>query len=596
MNRSKGNRGPGTEVDISIVPRPIQSELPVWLTAGGDPATFRAAGEAGANLLTHLLGQSPEELKTKIEVYRTAFSKRDPNGGRGHVSLMLHTFVGETDEQVEQLVRTPFCNYLKSSIDLMRQVARGLGEEFRNQTLDQQDLAALIDHAFHRYFRTSGLFGSPETCLRMVRQLQQIGVDEIACLVDFGVEAEAVMASWKNLRELLVESRQMPQAGYSIPEQIVRRKVTHMQCTPSLARMLTGNLAGRQGIGRLGKLLVGGEALPPLLAAELREATAGEIYNMYGPTETTIWSTMDRVDGVATDVTIGRPIANTTIFVLDANQRPVPVGVSGELYIGGEGVVPGYWERPELTAQRFVSLPFPGGQRVYRTGDLVKYLPDGRLQFLGRVDHQVKIRGHRIELGEIEATLCQHPQIREAVVSAIDDHGQGQVLVAHVVHRNGTQVSETELRQFLGTVLPPYMIPGSFAFLDAFPLTPNGKIDRKRLPSLEARQAPRELVPPRNPVEQKIADIWKEALRVEAVSIHDNFFELGGHSLSAVSVTSRIRSAFTIALPLQTVLDNPTVSQLSGEVEKLVAAGPSEQTARKPIATISRHRGKTVRG
>jgi len=589
----KRQSGSAKEVDVSILPRPRQSELPVWLTAGGDPATFEAAGEAGTNLLTHLLGQSLDDLRSKIAVYRAAFAKSQKEG-HGHVTLMLHAFVGESDEQVEQLVRKPFCDYLKSSIDLMRQVARGLGEEFTSNSLDAQDLAALIDHAFDRYFRTSGLFGSPDTCLRMVRQLQQMGVDEIACLVDFGVEQDAVIASWQNLRALVDACQQSP-AGYSIPEQIVRRQVTHMQCTPSLARMLAGSRAGRQGLVQLRKLLVGGEALPPSLAAELRQACHGEIYNMYGPTETTIWSTMDRVDGSSNDVSIGRPIANTTIFVLDSKLRPVPMGVSGELYIGGEGVVPGYWQRPDLTAQRFVSLPFAGGERVYRTGDLVKYWPDGRLEFLGRVDQQVKIRGHRIEMGEIEATLCQHPEIREAVVSAVDVPGEGQVLVAHVIQRNGTAVSENELRQFLAAKLPAYMIPGSFGFCDAFPLTPNGKIDRKRLPAPQMRRETRERQVPGNASEQKIAGIWKEVLHLDSVYADDNFFDLGGHSLSAVSVTSRIRSAFSIALPLQAVLDNPTLSQLSSEVEKLVAAGVTEP-ARRPITPIARARDRVLRG
>jgi len=584
ITRSSGS---GKEVRIHILPRPVQPELPVWLTAGGDPGTFQSAGEAGVNLLTHLLGQSLDELKTKVALYRDSFVKSG-KPGKPHVTLMLHTYVGNSDAEVERLVREPFCNYLKSSVDLMKQVAKGLGEEFQSATLTPEDLGALIDHAFDRYFRTSGLFGTPDTCLAMVRKLKDMGVDEIACLVDFGIASDAVLASLENLRSLAEKSNQPVESGYSIPEQIARHRVTHMQCTPSLARMIVTTPIGRRALGTLDRLLVGGEALPVELKNELAAAGPRELWNMYGPTETTIWSTMEKLDGETKIVSIGRPIANTSVFVLDERSQPVPVGVPGELYIGGDGVVRGYLNRAELTAERFVTLPVAHGVRAYRTGDLVRYLPDGRLEFLGRLDHQVKIRGHRIELGEIESALSAHPDVRgEVIVADSDDADGAKILVAYL---KNPAPSAAELRQFLETTLPAFMIPSAFVFLDAFPLTPNRKIDRKRLPRPETVQTDRPLVAPRTPVEESLARIWKEALRLDNIGVHDNFFELGGHSLTAVKITGRIRAAFTAALPLQTVLDNPTIAQLAVQLENLRKDAAPVQRVPPPIVRSATRR------
>ncbi len=267
--------GSGKEVDVTIFPRPIQPELPVWVTSGGHPQTFQTAGEAGANLLTHLLGQSFEELASKIQIYREGYRKSNQSGN-GHVTLMLHTFVGKNEEEVQEVVRTPFCNYLKSSVDLMKQVVKGLGDDLAATTLSNEDLEALIDHAFTRYFATSGLFGTADSCMATLQKLKDIGVDEVACLVDFGIAADTVLANLDNLRELAERAnRPAGPLGYSIPEQIQRHHVTHMQCTPSLARLLVGDAGGRSGLGKLRKFLVGGEAMPPSLAARVAATRRG---------------------------------------------------------------------------------------------------------------------------------------------------------------------------------------------------------------------------------------------------------------------------------------------------------------------------------
>lgn len=580
--------GSGQQVEVSIYPRPVQPELPVWITAGGDPNTFRAAGEAGANLLTHLLGQSIEELQNKIAIYRKAM--RDKNGTDGHVTLMLHTFVSNSTEEVERTIRKPLCDYLKSSVDLMKQVVRGLGEELSSTELSQEDLAALVDHGFERYYTASGLFGTPETCLATVRKLQAAGVDEIACLIDFGIEPRTVLANLHNLRDLLDLANQPVALGHSIPEQIVAHCVTHMQSTPSLARMLVNHPVGRQAVGSLKTLLVGGEALPMELARDLLETGVGELWNMYGPTETTIWSSMDKVETREGAVSIGRPIANTKLFILDDNRQLTPAGVAGELYIGGEGVARGYLNRPELTAERFVEIRFDGAsERVYRTGDLVRRLPDGRIEFLGRIDNQVKIRGHRIELGEIEAVLCSHPLVRETIVSAATDSSGDQALAAYIIPRNGKIPSASDLRSFLAERLPSAMVPSAFVPLKSFPLTPNGKVDRKHLPKPELATAERIdgpaglPQPPVDEIETRLIDIWCSLLELPSAGVDDDFFEAGGHSLKAVRLFSAIKNEFDVDLPLATLFQAPTVRGIAR-----ILRNSGVESARSAIVPIQR--------
>ena len=354
--------GAGNQVEVRIRPRPIQSELPIWLTAAGNPETFRMAGEIGANLLTHLLGQSLEELSGKIEVYRDAWKKR--HAGNGHVTLMLHTFVGQDREYVREKVRKPFCDYLKDSADLTKGLARSLGKDIGSAEFTEDDMQAILSHAFDRYFETSGLFGTPDECLRMVDNLKSIGVDEVACLIDFGVDVDSVMTSLQYLDEVRRNSNlSAPTEDYSLPAQILSRNISYLQCTPSLAWTLTMQREASDALRSLRKLMLGGEALPVPLANQLRDAMQGEINNMYGPTETTIWLTTFQVEGAGNKVPIGkvpigRPIANTGVYILDRRFHPVPVGVPGGLYIGGEGVTRGYLNRPELTAERFTPNPF----------------------------------------------------------------------------------------------------------------------------------------------------------------------------------------------------------------------------------------------
>src|SRR5262245_15449252 len=494
----------GQKVPITTLPRPVQKELPFWVTTAGNPATYKEAGHIGANVLTHLLGQSVDEVAGKIKIYREARAEKGLDPAAGHVTLMLHTFVGWDIEDVRKLVRQPMKDYLGASVSLVKNFAwafpafkRPQGENAKPDDIDlssltKEELDGILEFAFERYFETSGLFGTPESCMEMVNKLKSIGVDEIACLLDFGVPTAKVIESLPQLNKL----REMANADvgksddelqdFSVAAQIKRHRVTHMQCTPSMARMMVMHDESRDALRTIKHLFVGGEAFPVQLAKELGEvvaSVAGGVVNMYGPTETTIWSSTHAVKGAPDSIPIGRPIANTQMYVLDRNRQPLPAGVPGELYIGGAGVVRGYLFRPELTSERFVANAFHGG-RMYRTGDLARFRRDGVLDFLGRTDHQVKIRGYRIELGEIETLLSKHSAVRECVVVLREDTPGDQRLVGYYVPARAA-AAENELKDWMRAKLPEYMVPSHFAALDAMPLTPNGKIDRKQLPALE---------------------------------------------------------------------------------------------------------------
>ena len=357
---------------------------------------------------------------------------------------------------------------------------------------------------------------------------------------------------------------------------MAQKKVTVLHAVPSLLRLLLEE-NGIERCTRLKHVFCGGEALSLELQECFFNRLAANLYNLCGPTETCVESifwTCRRGRDQRT-VPIGRPIANTQIYLLDRHQQPVPVGVTGELYIGGTGLGRGYLNCPEMTAEKFLPDPFttePGG-RLYRTGDLARYLPDGTIEFLGRIDHQVKIRGFRIELGEIESVLRQHPAVRDTVVMALentseDPSGTGKRLVAYVARSTDQSLTINAVRTFLKMKLPDYMIPAVFVFLDAFPLTPNGKIDRRALPPPDQRRPELEtsFTAPRTAMEERLVQIWREVLQLDKVGIHDNFFDLGGHSLRATQVVSRIRQLLQLEVPLRTLFEAPTIEELAAVI------------------------------
>ena len=465
----KVKNGAGEEIEVSVLPRPIRPRPPMWIASAGNIETFRNAGRSGHNILTNMLGQDIQDLATKFAAYREA-RREAGHEGDGIVTVMLHTFVTDDDEKAKQLARGPFGNYLTTSYDLVKvapwmfpafkqpSAANAGGgataQAFDPERFDDDDMAALLDHAFDRYFDTAGLFGTPQRALKLVEQLKDIGATEVACLIDFGIDPDTVLENLEHLdelRRLANPASTNPAAAatpqgipVSIREQFERREITHFQCTPSLARILVadGTLSSMKS---LRKFLVGGEALTSDLAKTITsELPQVDLVNMYGPTETTVWSTTEAIDRNNTDsITIGKPIANTQIRILDSQLQLLPLGTPGELCIGGDGVVRGYLDRPDLTAERFVVDPFQPDNRIYRTGDLARYADDGTLEYLGRLDQQVKVNGYRIELGEIETLLQRHPSVKQAVVAVKDGPSQSQLVGYVLAAGSATDAADT---------------------------------------------------------------------------------------------------------------------------------------------------------
>jgi amino acid adenylation domain-containing protein len=372
-----------------------------------------------------------------------------------------------------------------------------------------------------------------------------------------------------------------------------------LSSTPALCRMLRDReithvgspvsiwlSTAPEGLPALQTIVTGGEPCPSELVRTW--GVERRLLNAYGPTEATICSTMALCADPNRKPHIGRPIANTQIYILDDFLGPVPIGVAGELYIGGMGVARGYLKQPGMTADKFLPDPFSElpGARMYRTGDLARYLPDGNIDFLGRIDHQVKIRGLRIELGEIETILSQHSAVREAVVEAVEYAAGDRRLVAYVVPESGREPASSELRGLLRGKLPQYMVPSAFVVLDTLPLTPNRKVDRAALPRPgRTGQSGASFVAPRTPVQEVLAAVWVQVLGVERVGIHDSFFDLGGHSLLGTQVISRIQDLLKVQLPLRALFEAPTVAELSQVVAATEAnPGGLDETVRIPTS------------
>jgi amino acid adenylation domain-containing protein/non-ribosomal peptide synthase protein (TIGR01720 family) len=413
---------------------------------------------------------------------------------------------------------------------------------------------------------TSGSTGKPKGVMIEHRSLtnlitalqQQLGI----CSRDSWLAITTIafdIAALELFLPLIVGARVIltPQTALVDPSQIAdiieQQQVTVMQATPATWRLLIAH--GWEGKADL-KILCGGEALDKSLAQQLL-SSGQEVWNLYGPTETTIWSAAQKLSHDQ-PVTIGHPIANTQFYILDQHLQPVPIGVPGELYISGAGVARGYLNRPELTAERFINQQSTVNT-LYKTGDRARYLDDGTIEYLGRLDNQVKIRGFRIELGEIEAVLSQHSEVQAAIVVVTEDTTGDKRLVAYIVSENP---EIRDLRQFLAKHLPDYMIPSQFITLDALPLTPNGKVDRVALPKAEFKTSS-QTIAPRTPTEELLLNIWQSILNLNSVGIADNFFALGGHSLLVIRLVSQIQQVFGVDISLRQIFENPTIAELA---------------------------------
>ena len=614
----------GDMVPTATLPRPVQPELPSWYTTAGNVQSFEAAGTAGFHIFTHLLGQNLDELAAKIKVYRKARAAAGHDPEAGIVTLMLHTFVGEDNDEIRELVRTPMKEYLGAAMKLVIGFAwtfpafeRPGGPDSKPEDVDLASLSeeeqdTILEFAFERYYETSGLFGTQEICAAMVDKVKNAGVSELCCLIDYGLPTQIVLESLPALNELrmhvneapvdvasTVHESSEPDPRFAFENQVAEHAITHLQCTPSHAKMLVTNPDTRDSLGSVAHMMIGGEAFPVSLAAELDGVAGGSVTNMYGPTEATIWSSTEAIVGSPDVVSIGRPIANTQLYILDAGCEPLPVGVPGELLIGGEGVVRGYLERPDLTDERFIPDPFSDRHdaRMYRTGDLARWNEDGTIDFLGRMDHQVKIRGYRIELGEIETRLGQQAGVRECVVIAREDTPGDTRLVAYLVPESGS-VEDDTLRAALRENLPEFMVPSLFVELDRFPMTPNGKIDRKALPAPDQvrGRAKAEFKAPESELEELISDVWKGVLYLESVGTNDNFFDLGGHSLLVVQAHRKLREVCEHKISLTDLYRFPTIAGLADYLgtggDAAVQAKQSQDRGAKRRAAMGRRRSR----
>ncbi|MCU1245086.1 MAG: amino acid adenylation domain protein, partial [Acidobacteria bacterium] len=444
---------------------------------------------------------------------------------------------------------------------------------------------------------TSGSTGRPKGVMvmhRTVVNLAYAGRKVLAGLpgtrvlqfasLSFDTSVWEIVMAWGRGAALVLGSKERMLPGAGLSALIGEQRVDMATLPPAaLAALSPGSLPG------LKVLVSAGEALS---LAQVRPWLAGRtVLNGYGPTESTVGAAIGIVDGDE-PITLGRPFPNIALYVLDAALQPVPIGVAGELCIGGASLARGYLDRPELTAETFVPNPFGvAGSRIYRTGDLVRYRPDGKIEFLGRVDHQVKIRGFRIELGEIEATLERHPAVAQALVLASGAEESKRLVAYYTAKASGEAPAVAELRRFLKETLPEHMVPAFFISLEAFPLTPNDKIDRAALPAPEGAGISAEpYAAPRTPIEHTLAAIWQQVLQLPRVGIHDHFFEIGGHSLLVVRMITRIAQALNVEVPVMELYKHPTVAALAEEVTRLAgekSPGGEAESPASPLVVLS---------
>ncbi|XWU44250.1 MAG: amino acid adenylation domain-containing protein [Dolichospermum sp. UKL202] len=426
---------------------------------------------------------------------------------------------------------------------------------------------------------TSGSTGKPKgvmvehqgLCNLAQAQIEAFGLDSDSRVLQFASLSfdaciSEILMSFGVGATLYLETKNSLAPGMPLIERLKNHKITHITLPPSILAVLP-----ESELPTLQTIIVAGEACSLELIKQW--STDRKLFNAYGPTEASVCTTIAKCTPIDQKVTIGRPIANAQVYILDQNLKPLPIGVPGELHISGVGLARGYLNRPELTAEKFITNPFTkskGRERLYKTGDLARYLPDGNIEYLGRIDNQVKIRGFRIELGEIEAALSQHEDVQTSVVIIREDSPGDKRLVAYIVPQTEIKLESSELRSFLKNKLPEYMIPNAFVFLEVLPLTPNGKVDRRALPTPDIQsELIDKYVAPRTATEEILAQIWAQVLKVDLVGINDNFFILGGHSLLATQLVSRIRSSFKVELPLRSFFATPTVVELGQSIQQL---------------------------
>ncbi|QNN43931.1 MupA/Atu3671 family FMN-dependent luciferase-like monooxygenase [Pedobacter roseus] len=569
--------GAGMDVQVEVFPKPIQDKLPMWITTTGNPKTFEAAGKLGANVLTHLLGQDIIELEKNISIYRNSLIQNGFSVDDAKVTIMLHTFVGEDLKKIKSEVHKPFLQYLKASVNLLSKMS----EEFSEQEMNKESIEGTLEIFFERYWQTNTLFGTVESCTELLNSLKKIGVTEIACLVDFGVDEEK---AFKNLTFLSLLKKRFQKRD--LDGITGAANINSIQLTPSYLRLMLSDDDSLLFLKSLKHIIVGGERLTPELADRVLKLNGPILYNMYGPTETTIWSSYKHITR-ADKITIGKPISNTRFYILDESGNLCPIGVAGELYIGGAGLSAGYFKDEALTSDKFVNNKFSTvADRIYRTGDMAKWLLNGEVEILGRKDDQVKVNGHRVELGEIENLLNSFSDIESAVVLQRLP-GEVDQVIAYI--STDLPLSLSELRKFLTTRLPFAMLPNHYYQVENIPLFKSGKINRKVLPELSRVDLQNNVIvsEPRNRLESIVRDIWVDLLKKNNINITDNFFEIGGNSLHAIRLISKINKEFDVTLAPSILFQIPTIENVSAEILRLIPDGGNLTADTNDLETFS---------
>jgi|GEM_PF-597043 len=555
---------------------------------------LRQLGIGPGSLVALYLDRSPEMLVSLLAVLKTgaAYVPLDPGYPRERLKFILEdsrVAVMVTQEHLAQEFSGDF-----TVVSLERD-----WEQISRQS--EENLATSSSAEFLAYvIYTSGSTGKPkgvgishcalinflQSMRREPKLTEQDSLLAITTL-SFDIAALELLLPLMVGARVIIASRADASDGTKLAQMLVTHGITIMQATPATWQLLID--AGWRGEPSL-KMLCGGDTLTADLAAQLLSRGAS-LWNLYGPTETAIWSAAEEVVSAGSPVPIGRPIANTEIHILDRSMLLLPVGVPGEIYIGGLGLSHGYSGRPELTAEKFVpnSLSERAGERLYRTGDLARRLPDGSIEFLGRIDYQVKLRGFRIELGEIESVLTEHQAVRETVVVVQENVPGDKRLVAFVVPEEDAAPSATVLREFLNQKLPSYMVPPNYVVLASLPRTANGKIDRRALTSLEfsSFETTETFVAPRTPIEEEVARIWAEILKTEEVGIFNNFFELGGNSLMAMQLIHRISLDFHLEIPLHVFFGASSVAEMAAEIARRRAELTTSYLSETQVSTIT---------
>lgn len=547
----KMKNGEGKEIDVITFPLPIQQEIPLWITSAGNPETFAQAGKLGVNILTHMLGQDVEVLKQNIELYFHELKKAGHDPKKKVISIMLHTFIADSIEEAINHAKKPFCEYLRSSLSLAGSLI-GLSKE-QMEKLGENEIEKVLETIFYRYYKSTSLIGTNESIKPLLKELKDIGITEISCLLDFGIQKANVINSINKIGDIIKPSAKKENLNNSLFPTI-------FQSTPSKLSMMLSEQENTEFFKNLKIILLGGEPVRKEVVDRLKSSSDARILNMYGPTETTIWSTIFEYGAlVSKELIIGKPIANTQVYILDEENKKCAPYVWGTLFIGGKGVAKGYVNRPEMTKSKFIINPY-GDDLIYNTGDVVRWTDLGNIEFQGRNDSQVKINGNRIELGDIEANISVIKEVDFPIVLVND-----KKIIAFY---SGIEMEETALISILKEKLPRYMIPEKFIFISDVPLMPNGKIDRLGLLS-SVDESTILCEEPEEGIEQNIAKYWQELLTLDkSIGRNNNFFSLGGNSINATIMLSKIGEIYNVNIEINKFFSEPTIANLKNEIEE----------------------------